>query len=904
MTRHIRYYSTTQVILETLAILEILIVLIVLIVDPGQPTTHTSAAKHITMPKDIDLANGPTKTLLSQPSLSSTVTANTGLSGVKAPMLPVIFGVSRDKHFDIDILQLSDGFIGDPLAGTTFNCSKAQVFNLGNGRLQSDDKVLGVNTGVKYTALNDLPEGGITSGFDSVAGFLVWQDPSFYNGTASYCKTANGDVYATFVESGGPAGCVTVYVTAYYAERCIDGVVVTMSEMRRIYASRYQSAAATAMASSSHNAIAAGNDYAAARPMSSPGDPTTSKNGNGGVPKQDYIVKASSDMGGGLVTAMASSISGVTGSQSRPTASMDSSRETMKLSNTGSNGMPSSPTQMASSNSAQGGTGSLSTGVTSNSKPQASLSVNGGVNIATLPILTSTGSQGMSNPASPSGSTQQSMPGAESFTTNALLSSVSGTATRSPTSSGASLPNGALVAPGSYITTNPVQSVVPSSMVSSIVMNSVQSVMQSNTGSSMSTPQTAASPSASSQWLSSSPSLPLSMNSVATLILSSSITVQTPSLSSGGASSNVAMTMSGASSSSQAPPASSSLWSQSLVSSSTATFISGSSSTRLAATSSRHPRPTNNIDGDDGEAFAEGGIPGSHMTSAGNSGITTAIALGTVGSLVLSNTSMASASNTASNTVSMASTGISSGASSGSVTSSLALASSHPSVVPNTEIFNTLITSNAESAASSTISKASTSIPSSASTGRPASGIIPVSSQSPAASTTALLNTPMISNSVRIIGPFYEFIGSVSYVIIGSCDIAIDHVTDYHVNASVHAHGSHFIFVYLIIYDTEYQFFYGTEHCIRRHNLSSPISIYDIISRSTDYFIKATNYFIKATDYFIKTTDYFIKATDNTVGRNFAIAYSPSRFNASHRPPQSDHVNYPKPTKLHHSDTQ
>ncbi|KAF2965497.1 hypothetical protein GQX73_g8083 [Xylaria multiplex] len=301
------------------------------IVDPGEPTHYLPGWGYATAPAGIAPANGPTRTL---PPSASDAEDTAGPLQVRPPMLPVIFGISRIRNSDIDPSQLSDGFIGKPSSGPTFNCSEAQVFALGNSQLQGGGKLVGVDPGIAYTAINTLPEGRIATGFASVSGFLEWRDPSFYGGAARFCKTANGNVYAIFMNSRGPAGCVTVYLTVYYAERCRNGVVVDTEELRSIYSSLFGAATATSMPPPAQNTMA-GNFYAAT-------------NGNGGVSGQS-----------------ASAIGTISSS---PKA-----------------------------------TNSLSTGTTSSNGPQASLFIGGGVNIATLPSLTSPSPQAITNPFNSSG---------------------------------------------------------------------------------------------------------------------------------------------------------------------------------------------------------------------------------------------------------------------------------------------------------------------------------------------------------------------------------------------------------------------------------------------------------------------------------------------------------------------
>ncbi len=118
----------------------------------------------------------------------------------------------------MDPSQLSDGFVGDPSSGTSFDCSGAQVFTLDDGRLQSNGKLLSVDPGVEYVDINSVLGGKISSGFDSEDGLLTWRNTEFSGGIAGFCKAMDGHIYATFTNSGGPAGCITVYLTVYHGK--------------------------------------------------------------------------------------------------------------------------------------------------------------------------------------------------------------------------------------------------------------------------------------------------------------------------------------------------------------------------------------------------------------------------------------------------------------------------------------------------------------------------------------------------------------------------------------------------------------------------------------------------------------------------------------------------------------
>ncbi|KAI1423143.1 hypothetical protein F5Y12DRAFT_557515 [Xylaria sp. FL1777] len=184
---------------------------------PGQYTTQLSGVNYGTVSGGIPPTNGQTGTLINQP-LVSTVVVTVQPLPVKLPTLPVILGVTRGLFVNTDPSQLSDGFVGDPSSGTSLNCSEARVFTLGNGRLQSSGKLVSVDPGVKHIDIGNVPGGQIASGFESEDGFLVWRNAAFYNGVAGFCKAMNGHIYATFTDSGGPAGCNTVHLTVYYGK--------------------------------------------------------------------------------------------------------------------------------------------------------------------------------------------------------------------------------------------------------------------------------------------------------------------------------------------------------------------------------------------------------------------------------------------------------------------------------------------------------------------------------------------------------------------------------------------------------------------------------------------------------------------------------------------------------------
>jgi hypothetical protein len=125
-------------------------------------------------------------------------------------MLPVVLAIqSRDPS------RLSQRFVGNSTTGTTFDCSQANVFLQGDGRLVSFGRPLSAEPGARYVDINDFPTGTVTCSLDVVDGFLVWRNSTFYGGTAGFCQGTDGDVYATFTESGGPDGCTPVALAVY-----------------------------------------------------------------------------------------------------------------------------------------------------------------------------------------------------------------------------------------------------------------------------------------------------------------------------------------------------------------------------------------------------------------------------------------------------------------------------------------------------------------------------------------------------------------------------------------------------------------------------------------------------------------------------------------------------------------
>jgi len=133
-------------------------------------------------------------------------------------MLPVIIGIQRSWYLGASAYLLSDGFITYRKTGNHFDCRQAQVFLLENGRLEKYNQPgqpMAAYTGARYVEFRQFVYATITTSFSVVNGFLVWRNSTFYGGVAGFCLGLNGNVYATFTRSGGPRGCIPVYLPVY-----------------------------------------------------------------------------------------------------------------------------------------------------------------------------------------------------------------------------------------------------------------------------------------------------------------------------------------------------------------------------------------------------------------------------------------------------------------------------------------------------------------------------------------------------------------------------------------------------------------------------------------------------------------------------------------------------------------
>lgn len=95
--------------------------------------------------------------------------------------------------------------------GSTSDCGTANTYTIADGQLifGASNLPAAVDPGLPYISLNGATSGTITRQFSVVNNDLVWTNPAFFNGQATFC-TLNGGVYAVFTSAGGPAGCVTV----------------------------------------------------------------------------------------------------------------------------------------------------------------------------------------------------------------------------------------------------------------------------------------------------------------------------------------------------------------------------------------------------------------------------------------------------------------------------------------------------------------------------------------------------------------------------------------------------------------------------------------------------------------------------------------------------------------------
>ncbi|KAI0391824.1 hypothetical protein F5Y17DRAFT_478261 [Xylariaceae sp. FL0594] len=113
--------------------------------------------------------------------------------GTEAP-LAVYLGIQNLN------LATIDGFVtSSSTEQEASDCSRAQIFLLGNGRLLKADSLqpVGAYPGAQYVGFRQsVPIVGniLAKTFSSEGGFLTWTNDVFYSGAAGFCRGLDGDV--------------------------------------------------------------------------------------------------------------------------------------------------------------------------------------------------------------------------------------------------------------------------------------------------------------------------------------------------------------------------------------------------------------------------------------------------------------------------------------------------------------------------------------------------------------------------------------------------------------------------------------------------------------------------------------------------------------------------------------
>lgn len=108
----------------------------------------------------------------------------------------------------------------------TNDCTTSPIYTAHNGVLTAtmDGVVYTYSTSPGVSAApfvpNTVPRSIITSFSIGANAILQWQNPSFYNGQASFCALNNGTVYAVFEEAAQPDGCFFISLSLFSVSSC------------------------------------------------------------------------------------------------------------------------------------------------------------------------------------------------------------------------------------------------------------------------------------------------------------------------------------------------------------------------------------------------------------------------------------------------------------------------------------------------------------------------------------------------------------------------------------------------------------------------------------------------------------------------------------------------------------
>lgn len=125
--------------------------------------------------------------------------------------------------------DLSSGFVGNTSLQNPDNCTDANLYIQSRGQLRTSGRPLSVNLGVDYINIVDFPGGSIATLFTVINGILVWENVAFVNGTARFCQSANGTVFALFTQVVPPFDCTIVNLVVYTGELNTDNEVLISS---------------------------------------------------------------------------------------------------------------------------------------------------------------------------------------------------------------------------------------------------------------------------------------------------------------------------------------------------------------------------------------------------------------------------------------------------------------------------------------------------------------------------------------------------------------------------------------------------------------------------------------------------------------------------------------------------
>lgn len=97
--------------------------------------------------------------------------------------------------------SLVEGYVGVKDEPITALCRRAVVFQRRGGQLFRGRRPISVDPGIPSIDIANYSDGSLSTEFSVESGRLYWSNLSFFNGSAKFCSTSTGAVYALFTDA-------------------------------------------------------------------------------------------------------------------------------------------------------------------------------------------------------------------------------------------------------------------------------------------------------------------------------------------------------------------------------------------------------------------------------------------------------------------------------------------------------------------------------------------------------------------------------------------------------------------------------------------------------------------------------------------------------------------------------